>query len=61
MKAVIYRQVGTMSNEHRQTTMVEDAGSLEVMGTEGVVSVLKADKSVVAVIKLGENDYIKLE
>ena len=60
MKAVLYRQIGTMSSEHKNTTIAIDADTLEVQGTEGVVLV-KKDSKVLVVVKLGENDYVKLD
>jgi len=61
MKAVLHRHVGTLSTEYRSTTLADDAGKLEVEGTQGVISVKKEDGSVLAVAKLGESDYVKLE
>jgi hypothetical protein len=61
MKAILCRHIGTMGNEYKKTTMAEDAGSLAVEGGEGVVVVKKTDGSVLAVVKLGEHDYVTLE
>lgn len=62
MKANFYRAHGsTLVGTYNTIELTADAASMKAHEAESIVEVSKAGGGVVAVVKLGERDYVRLE
>lgn len=62
MKAVCYGyDPKPTGRNYERTVLAEDVANLQVEKGEDVVRVIKTGPKIVATIKLGERDYVRLE